>query len=168
MPTGYRGREQITMNRPVAPPPPPPVPQAIQPPTVATAPASRPLVAPEAIACQERLRDVAKSGQINFERARADLTSDSTQTLNRLAQIARSCPRVRIEIEGHTDAEGTPERNQRLSDRRANAVMTYLTRAGVESGTLSAIGYGETRPIAPNDTADNRARNRRIEFTVVE
>ena len=75
---------------------------------------------------------------------------------------------VRIEIEGHTDAEGTPERNARLADRRARAVADYLVKAGVEAGKLVAVGYGETRPVAPNDTPENRARNRRIEFTVRE
>ncbi len=166
LPRGYTGREQIAMQRPQPGPPPvqpPPVGAAPQP-----APPVKPVLAAEALACQERLREVASTGTISFERAKANLTADSTQTLGRLAEIARACPRVRIEIEGHTDAEGTPERNQRLSDRRANAVLIYLTRAGVESTKLSSVGYGETKPIAPNDTAVNRARNRRIEFSVTE
>jgi OmpA-OmpF porin, OOP family len=166
MPSGYGSREQISMNQPQTPRPP-----AVTPPPAPVAnatPQATPRLTSEASACQDRLREVLRGGVINFERAKATLTSDSTQTLDRLAQITRQCPRVRIEIEGHTDAEGTPERNQRLSDRRANAVMTYLTRAGIEGAMLSSVGYGETKPIAPNDTAENRARNRRIEFTVVE
>ena len=78
----------------------------------------------------------------------------------------RRDPLCLIEIEGHTDAEGTPERNARLSRRRAEAVAEYLAEAGVDAQKLSAVGYGETRPVAPNDTPANRARNRRIEFAV--
>jgi OmpA-OmpF porin, OOP family len=173
---GYAAREQITLWRqaaqtvtpPVAPPSVPPVTA----PTVAPPPKAAVVVPPssatEAAQCQERLREAAQSGAINFDRARATLTSDSVVTLNRLSEIARTCPRFRIEIEGHTDAEGTPERNQRLSDRRARAVLDVLIRSGVDAARVTAIGYGETRPVAPNDSPENRARNRRIEFTVNE
>lgn len=156
---GYSGSEQVRVAV-VAPPPPAP---AVQPP-----PAAPPLVDPRARACQDGLRTAAKEGIINFERAKADLARVSLPTLNKLAQIARDCPQVRIEIEGHTDAEGTPERNARLADRRAHAVADFLIKAGVDASKLVAIGYGETRPVAPNDTPENRARNRRIEFTVRE
>ena len=64
------------------------------------------------------------------------------------------------------DAEGTPERNANLSNRRAKSVLDYLTAAGIEGARLTALGYGETRPIAANDTKENRAKNRRIEFEV--
>lgn len=156
---GYDGREEIKVA--VAAPPPAPPPPAVQPPTP-------PLADPKARACQDGLRSAAKEGIINFERAKADIARESLPTLSKLAQIARDCPQVRIEIEGHTDAEGTPERNQRLADRRARAVADYLVRAGVDASKLAAVGYGETRPVAPNDTPENRARNRRIEFTVRE
>ncbi len=120
----------------------------------------------EADRCQDLLRETAAVGIINFDRAKADLTQDSTDTLEALAEIANACPAFRIVIEGHTDAEGTDERNQRLSDRRARAVQSFLVRAGVSASRLSAVGYGATRPIADNDTAEGRAKNRRIEFTV--
>lgn len=120
----------------------------------------------EADACQAKMREVASSGVINFERASADLDRASLPTLARLAEAARACPTLRIEIEGHTDAEGLPERNASLSQRRAQSVVDYLAANGVAGDRLSAIGYGAERPIAPNDTAANRAKNRRIEFTV--
>jgi OmpA-OmpF porin, OOP family len=167
LPTGYQGRERISMVRPQPQQPPAVTPPPAPPPTQPVAPPQRQLTT-EADQCQTKLREALRNGIINFERAKANLTPDSAQTLDRIAQIVRQCPRVRIEIEGHTDAEGTPERNQRLSDRRANSVQQYLVRAGVDNGMLSSNGYGETRPIAPNDTAENRARNRRIEFTVSE
>jgi OOP family OmpA-OmpF porin len=120
----------------------------------------------EANRCQELLNTAAKSGVIKFKRASADLERASFATLDGLAQIASACRDLRIEIEGHTDAEGTPERNKRLSERRAKSVVEYLMKAGVPAERLTAVGYGETRPVAPNDTIENRAKNRRIEFAV--
>lgn len=120
----------------------------------------------EADTCQRMMRQVATTGVIRFDWASANLDRDSRPTLDKLAEVARACPKARIEIEGHTDAEGTPERNKNLSERRARAVFDYLVRAGVGDERLTAVGYGETRPIAPNDTSENRAKNRRIEFTV--
>lgn len=116
--------------------------------------------------CQEMMRDATARGVLEFARAKADLTPDSTLTLRELAEIAAECPTFHIEIEGHTDSEGTDERNQRLSDRRAQAVADFLTREGVDARRLSTVGYGATRPIADNNTDEGRARNRRIEFIV--
>ncbi|MFV0366828.1 MAG: OmpA family protein [Hyphomicrobiaceae bacterium] len=120
----------------------------------------------EADVCRIKLRDVATTGTIQFDWASANLDRASKPTLDKLAEVARACPKARIEIEGHTDAEGTPERNKSLSERRAKAVYDYLAKAGVGAERLSAVGYGETRPVAPNDTPANRAKNRRIEFAV--
>lgn len=116
--------------------------------------------------CQTLMRQAASGGTINFARAKADLTSDSTQTLRDLAQIANECPSFKILIEGHTDAEGTDERNQRLSDRRARAVADFLAQNGVDPRRMTTVGYGATRPIADNASEEGRAKNRRIEFTV--
>jgi outer membrane protein OmpA-like peptidoglycan-associated protein len=117
-------------------------------------------------ACQDALSKVTREGTINFKRASFDLDPDSFTTLNRLAIAANDCPDLIVEIEGHTDSEGTPERNQRLSNRRADAVKDYLVKAGVSVSRLIAIGYGQSRNIATNDTAAGRAQNRRIEFVV--
>ncbi|RUP00700.1 OmpA family protein [Hyphomicrobium sp.] len=116
--------------------------------------------------CQTLMRQASAKGTINFARAKADLTPDSSQTLRDLAQIANECPSFKIQIEGHTDAEGTDERNQRLSDRRARAVADFLSENGVDPRRLTTIGYGATRPIADNASEEGRAKNRRIEFTV--
>jgi outer membrane protein OmpA-like peptidoglycan-associated protein len=116
--------------------------------------------------CQTLMRQRSAKGTINFERAKADLTPDSSQTLRDLAQIANACPTFSIQIEGHTDAEGTDERNQRLSDRRARSVADFLAQNGVVGRRLTTVGYGATRPIADNSTPEGRAKNRRIEFTV--
>ncbi len=117
-------------------------------------------------ACQTLLSSTAREGVINFRYASDELDPKSFRTLNRLAKVTQNCANVHIEIQGHTDSDGTPERNQRLSDRRAKSVADYLIKAGAPADRLATIGYGETRPVAPNDTPKNKAKNRRIEFLV--
>ncbi|MEZ5842548.1 MAG: OmpA family protein [Hyphomicrobiaceae bacterium] len=121
----------------------------------------------EAERCQTELNKAASAGVIRFARASAEIERASHSTLDALVGVAKTCPGFRIEVEGHTDAEGTDERNQRLSDRRASSVADYLARAGVERDRIKAVGYGASRPVADNATADGRARNRRIEFKVL-
>lgn len=120
----------------------------------------------EARRCQSALIEATDTGTIVFDTASTDLDLASHQTLDKLAQIIRNCPDFIIEVEGHTDSAGEPAANQRLSERRAGSVREYLLRAGVQSASLSAIGYGDARPVAPNDTPANMARNRRIEFNI--
>ncbi|MFM9847747.1 MAG: OmpA family protein [Hyphomicrobiaceae bacterium] len=120
----------------------------------------------EANACQDALQTVARTGIIEFERADADLDTASYSTLARLAAVAGQCPNVRFEVAGHADGDGKPENNQRLSERRAQAVLEYLAKSGVPAARMSAVGYGMTRPLVPNTTVENKAKNRRIEFVV--
>jgi outer membrane protein OmpA-like peptidoglycan-associated protein len=120
----------------------------------------------EANACQDALQSVAKTGIIEFDRADAELDSASYPTLERLAAVAGQCPNVRFEVAGHADGDGREENNQRLSERRAQAVLDYLARLGVPVTRMSAVGYGMTRPLVPNTTIENKAKNRRIEFVV--
>ncbi|MEQ1697590.1 MAG: OmpA family protein [Hyphomicrobiaceae bacterium] len=119
-----------------------------------------------ATACEGDLRSANNAGSIQFERASDVIVRASLPTLRKLAQISAKCENVLIEIEGHTDSEGIPERNQPLSERRAQSVVNFLVDNGINADRIKAIGYGDTKPIAPNDTADNRAKNRRIEFSV--
>jgi len=116
--------------------------------------------------CQALLTEAKTQGAITFKRASAEIEAASNATLAKLAQVMGTCKSVRVEVQGHTDAEGTPERKQSLSERRAQSVLTYLTGAGVDPERLTAVGYGDARPVAPNDTPESRARNRRIEFEV--
>lgn len=116
--------------------------------------------------CQQRMRDVAKQGIILFEYAEATLSQKSHATLDRLAEVAKSCPDVDLDVEGHTDSIGQRPDNRSLSLQRANAVIDYLIKAGVSRSRLHPVGYGEDKPVAPNNSSSNRAKNRRIEFSV--
>jgi outer membrane protein OmpA-like peptidoglycan-associated protein len=117
-------------------------------------------------ACEEQLVSLAGAGQIHFRLASAELESTSFQTLDKLAVAAKSCPGMRIEVGGHASSEGSAELNQQLSLRRAQSVVAYLVHAGVDLTQLEPVGHGATQPAAPNDSSENMARNRRIEFTV--
>ena len=137
------------------------------PPKTAAAPPISPPPSPSAASvCQESLQRIASAGHILFATDSATLDPSSLETLDRLAVAAKACPGMRIAIEGHTDAEGTVDYNQRLSERRAQAVVAYLVRAGADRRQLEAVGYGVSRPAVPNDTPENMAKNRRIEFSV--
>jgi outer membrane protein OmpA-like peptidoglycan-associated protein len=107
--------------------------------------------------------------QINFETDSAVIKGDSSALLQEIADVmSRNANLKLVEVQGHTDNTGSREHNQDLSERRANAVKEWLIANGIESGRLESKGYGQTRPIAPNVTAGNRARNRRVQFVIKE
>jgi OOP family OmpA-OmpF porin len=153
-------------ERPAPPAPPAPVPQAVPAPPKLIVPPTDITAEARASACQEVLTRIAQAGQIRFAVGSAELDRASLPTLDHLVDAAKACPGLRIEIAGHASSEGSAAINQQLSNRRAHAVVSYLVKAGVEAKHLEATGYGATRPIAPNDTEENMARNRRIEFVV--
>ena len=129
----------------------------------------KPAAAPvDATVCQQLFSGVLAKGTIRFESGRSNLDLDSAGLLDHLIEIALRCPTVNIEIAGHTDADGDAATNQALSEKRAQAVVDYLVKAGLPAGRFTAIGYGSSQPVAANDTDDGKARNRRIEFVVKE
>ncbi len=85
-------------------------------------------------------------------------------TLDTLAAALLRFPSVKLEIQGHTDSSGKKAQNKRISQKRANAVKTYLIDRGVPKESLTAVGYGQEKPIATNDTKEGRIKNRRVEF----
>jgi len=103
---------------------------------------------------------------VEFATNRADLIGRSPAILDAAAQQLASCPNVNLVVEGHTDAQGSAEYNQGLSERRAASVRSFLVGAGVDGARLTSVGVGEERPIATNDTAEGRQRNRRVELRV--
>ena len=118
--------------------------------------------------CQSYLNSILAGESIQFAPASAKFRKDSFPVLTRLAHTANRCPDTRIEIAGHTDSDGSHKFNEFLSLRRARSVVKYLTDKGVTKDRLSAIGYGESKPIVPNNNNANKAKNRRIEFSVKE
>ncbi|MEM8973813.1 MAG: OmpA family protein [Pseudomonadota bacterium] len=116
--------------------------------------------------CQQALNATTTEGTISFGPGSDKLQSKSFPTLDKVAGLSTLCGTINIEIGGHTDSRGSAESNQRLSERRAEAVRSYLEGKGLAAAQLKAVGFGETKPLVPNTTARNRARNRRIEFRV--
>lgn len=102
-----------------------------------------------------------------FESNRYDLGDKSRTELERLAQFMQQNPTVSIEITGHTDDRGDAAANQILSQKRAQSVVAYLTKAGIVPTRIRATGYGKTRPLLPNTTDENRQQNRRIEWRIL-
>ena len=103
---------------------------------------------------------------IFFETGRATIKSVSFSLLDEVARALQANPSIRIRIEGHTDSQGKDRYNLKLSRARAKAVRKYLVRRGVAGRRMVSQGYGETRPISDNRTAEGRAENRRVEFVI--
>jgi outer membrane protein OmpA-like peptidoglycan-associated protein len=120
---------------------------------------------PDAVAAS--LTDLLAGGA-NFETGSAILSADAKIKLNQVIRAMMENPSTVLTVEGHTDDQGDEAANQQLSEARAQAVVDYLVDGGIAADRLTAVGYGEERPIANNNTAEGRARNRRIEFTVTE
>lgn len=104
---------------------------------------------------------------INFETSSATLTSESRSVLNQVEDILRRYPGYNLVIGGHTDSVGSAENNQRLSERRAEAVYNYLVDKGIPTRRMSHEGFGETMPIADNRYKDGRDQNRRVTLDLV-
>ena len=137
------------------------------------APAIKPEPTPEpksrpAKLCQKRLDDLLANAHINFTTNRAAIAKSSHALLDKITSIAKECPETKIEVAGHTDSRGSNTHNQALSQRRAGAVLRYLVAKDIDIDRLTAVGYGETRPVADNTTAEGQAKNRRIELITRE
>jgi len=105
---------------------------------------------------------------VYFEPGSAEIDPASAVVLDVAAEQIRERPGIRVTIAGHTDSQGDAAANRALSLRRAEAVRRYLVRKGVPAEWLAAQGLGESDPVAPNETSDGRAQNRRVEFEVAE
>jgi len=112
--------------------------------------------------------EVKITTQVVFTPNSAEIDARSTGLLSEVADVLARNPQVeRVQVQGHTDNRGAREYNLDLSQRRAEAVMTWLVNAGIDSSRLEAKGFGDERPLVPNLTPDNRARNRRVQFVII-
>lgn len=118
-------------------------------------------------ACIGRFEILSRTGNIYFDTGSARLKNESRPLLDNLHDIVNRCPDMAIEIGGHTDSDGGDRSNLRLSQRRAAAVGGYLQAKGIAEGRMKITGYGETEPLVENSSRANKAKNRRIEFSVL-
>ncbi|MCK4546206.1 MAG: OmpA family protein [Candidatus Eisenbacteria sp.] len=105
---------------------------------------------------------------VTFASGTSGLLPEALVVLNGIARDLIGLPDLRVEIRGHTDSSGEDQFNVNLSQQRADAVRDYLISRGVSPDRMTAVGYGESEPVATNDTAEGRVRNRRVEFLVLE
>lgn len=117
--------------------------------------------------------ELAKSGTIDlygiyFDSGRDQFKPSSLQTLRAVLEVMKRAPDRRFEIAGHTDSDGGDGPNQDLSERRAKTVIGWLVDNGVDGARLDGVGFGETRPAAPNDTESGKALNRRVQLSFAD
>lgn len=131
------------------------------------------IIANETVSLSFTLRSALRAGEvmsfdnIYFASGSANIKPESYSILDSVAILLRDNPTARIQIAGHTDSDGGESSNQTLSENRAKSVHQYLVSKGIAGNRLTTIGYGEANPVVPNNSAANKARNRRIEFTVL-
>jgi len=122
---------------------------------------------PTTLDIQKSLDKLLENRRVQFLYARDILTSDSKTLVDTIITLLEKNKDVNIEILGHTDSDGTRKNNLKLSKRRAESIRKYMMRRGIGGEHLKAIGYGESKPLVPNDTLKNRQINRRVEFKVI-
>jgi outer membrane protein OmpA-like peptidoglycan-associated protein len=109
---------------------------------------------------------IVNLSDVLFDTGKAELKPGAREKLAKVAGILLSHPGLKLQVEGHTDSVGSADYNQRLSENRAGSVRTYLVQQGIASNAVGTAGFGETRPVASNDTAEGRQQNRRVELIV--
>ena len=122
---------------------------------------------PEEILLEEALSDIISEEPITFIPGTAQLTMRSEETLDEIARILKKYPDIKLEVAAYMDSVGDDEYNLELSKKRAENVVNYLISKGVPSERLVAKGYGEANPVASNESAAGRIKNRRIEFKII-
>lgn len=137
------------------------------PPLPAPPPPPKPKEKPKRVEVKDNKIEIHE--KIQFELAKANIKAESHDLLNEIAQVIKDNPHIKkIAIEGHASSDGNDDFNMKLSDDRSKSVMKYLVEHGIDEKTLTAKGYGETKPIADNETEEGRIKNRRVEFNIIE
>ena len=101
---------------------------------------------------------------ITFDVNKADIKDESMVEINRIKKLMDENPELKYEVQGHTDSTGTPESNQKLSEKRAKAIVDKLVELGIDPSRLTAVGKGQSAPIADHSTEEGKAKNRRVVF----
>ena len=114
------------------------------------------------------LKEITVLKGVNFDFDKSDIRDDTKPILDDAVAILKRYPEIKVEVAGHTDSVGTDEYNEGLSGRRAQSVMDYFISNGIDAGRLSSKGYGESDPIADNNTVEGRADNRRVELRIIK
>lgn len=122
---------------------------------------------PDPDVCEAELVEIQAISKIQFEPGSATIAAESLDTMNDIADVLKACGEIRLEIQGYTDSQGRESMNQQLSQARAQSVLNELRARRVLTSTYVAVGYGETQPIASNDSEAGREANRRIEFHLI-
>lgn len=135
------------------------------PPAPAITPTPAPAPQPPAPPAQEVVT-LSDAGDVLFEFDKADLRAPARAALDAQIDKLKAADVVSVKVEGHTDSKGSDAYNQKLSERRAASVVTYLADHGVPQARLSSEGFGESRPVADNSTDAGRAKNRRVELHI--
>ncbi|GAA4460164.1 hypothetical protein GCM10023189_34890 [Nibrella saemangeumensis] len=115
-----------------------------------------------------RANQTIRLDNVYFDQGSYVMRKESTQQLDKLLNTLKANPKLKIEIGGHTDNVGDRRLNQLLSENRAKVIANYLLNKGVDESRLRYVGYGDARPVAPNDVEINKEKNRRVEFLVLE
>ena len=118
--------------------------------------------------CLADIQATQSDSKILFESGSGTLDKSAGPILDQIAEILKACGGIRLQIQGHTDSQGRESMNQALSQNRAQSVLAALRERRVLTGNFEAVGFGETQPIADNETAEGREANRRIEFVILE
>jgi outer membrane protein OmpA-like peptidoglycan-associated protein len=117
---------------------------------------------------QEEIDNILSKEKIFFKRLGTDITEKSFKVVQDIASILLKNPNVKVEIGGHTDAKGADDVNEWISLQRAKSVKKELIKLGVSKDRVTAVGYGETKPLVPNDKNGYSFENRRVEFKIIE
>jgi len=131
-------------------------------------PGTPPGVKVDPVGCPEVGELILSLEGVNFDTNKAVIKSESMPILDNAAKVLNDHASVHVRVEGHTDSRGSDAYNLKLSQRRAEAVAAYMVSKGVDETHMSPVGYGESSPVAPNDTAENMYKNRRVDFVVTE
>lgn len=122
---------------------------------------------PTPLECLADIQTAASENKITFEPSSAMISEEAQPTIDKIAEILKKCGQIRMEVQGHTDSQGRESMNLTLSQSRAEAVIEELMNRRILVSNITAQGYGESTPIADNDTEEGREANRRIEFRLI-